>query len=681
MYTKAAVFAPLESFLVLSRSGAILWSHVPPGGKLPLASITALVQDVLLPSRTAGCVAPPPAGVPAPPPFSFGGFTVKWVDHKRLVLLAVVETPVAAHAGYVDGLLLAARGAWADAFDGAAAAAGAPLVQGWGGGFALSAESAGYSALAAAGGGGAFAGFEATFDRLLIAAEDAEAARKKAGARAGGGKGEAAAAAEEAPPPRPTVPPPPPPPAAAAAAKQPPPSPGAAARAQKGEGAPASPQTPAEKLKAKLAAEAAGKAGAAGSAAPPAAAAAGGGRTWGGDFKYDERVAASLDKSKPAPAGGEGGGASPAVPRVVFDGSSGSGRDLVEEEEGPAAAAGGGGGGGGKAAAGGWFAAVLSKLGASVGARAQLTAEDLAPIREELSRSLCAKNVAAPVAEEICAAVSARLVGVEVGGSLTETRASRVGGAMRDALRDELERILQPSPPLDLLAASRRKAEEQAAVGAPVGKREPLVVVCCGVNGVGKTTSLAKLAFHLKDGGESVLIAACDSFRTGAVEQLKRHAEALGVELFQQGYAKDPVAIAQAAIRKATQMGVRAVLVDTAGRMQNNENLMKQLASLVAVNAPDAVLFVGEALVGGDGVHQLLEFDRALVDHAKGLVDAPRRIDGILLTKFDTVDDKVGAALSMVHATKIPVAFLGVGQQYQDLRRLNVGAVLNALLS
>ena len=209
---------------------------------------------------------------------------------------------------------------------------------------------------------------------------------------------------------------------------------------------------------------------------------------------------------------------------------------------------------------------------------------------------------------------------------------------------------------------------------------QPYVIVVCGVNGVGKSTSLAKLAFHVRDHGHSVLIAACDSFRSGAVEQLRRHCTALSVPLFERGYEKDPVTIARDAVRAAAESGVDVVLVDTAGRMQNNKTLMTQLAQLVAVNAPDLVLFVGEALVGSDGVDQLDEFDRALVSYA---VDRsrPRRIDGVILTKFDTVDDKVGASLSMVYRTHIPILFLGTGQRYQDLRRLNVGAVVKALLA
>lgn len=133
------------------------------------------------------------------------------------------------------------------------------------------------------------------------------------------------------------------------------------------------------------------------------------------------------------------------------------------------------------------------------------------------------------------------------------------------------------------------------------------------------------------------------------------------------------------AIAEARALGYDCVLVDTAGRMQNNGPLMAQLARLVAAHAPDAVLFVGEALVGGDGVDQLQSFDRALVDHAADKARA-RRVDGIVLTKFDAVDDKVGAAVSMVARTGIPVVFVGVGQTYTDLRRLNVRAVASALL-
>jgi signal recognition particle receptor subunit alpha len=125
------------------------------------------------------------------------------------------------------------------------------------------------------------------------------------------------------------------------------------------------------------------------------------------------------------------------------------------------------------------------------------------------------------------------------------------------------------------------------------------------------------------------------------------------------------------------------VLIDTAGRMQDNEPLMKALAKLIDVNDPDLVLFVGEALVGNDAVDQLVKFNRALSEHVHASTTRtgqPHTVDGIVLTKFDTVDDKVGAAISMVYTTGQPIVFVGTGQTYTDLYRLNARAVANALL-
>lgn len=294
-----------------------------------------------------------------------------------------------------------------------------------------------------------------------------------------------------------------------------------------------------------------------------------------------------------------------------------------------------------------------------------LDADDLAPVVETLKTQLMSKNVAKEIADELCDQVAASLVGhrLEAAGSVAAT--------MVAALTAAISRVLTPRRTIDLLAEVRAKKEARGG---------PYVVVMVGVNGVGKSTSLAKLAYHLRDNRQSVLIAAGDSFRSGAVEQLRRHCTALDVPLYHQRYGTDPVAIAGGAIAEARTAGTDVVLVDTAGRMQNNAGLMAQIAKVVAVNKPDLVLFVGEALVGNDGVDQLVEFDRALRDYA---VDrsTPRCIDGILLTKFDTIDDKVGAALSMVYKSGIPIAFLGTGQKYTDLRKLNVGAVVKALLA
>ena len=202
-----------------------------------------------------------------------------------------------------------------------------------------------------------------------------------------------------------------------------------------------------------------------------------------------------------------------------------------------------------------------------------------------------------------------------------------------------------------------------------------------GVNGVGKSTSLAKMAYYLKTKGNlTVLLAACDNFRSGAVEQLATHAACLDVPIYEKGYKDEPANIAKEAIAEARNKHIDVVLIDTAGRMQGNEKLMRQLAKLVHVNNPNVVLFVGEALVGNDSIDQLTKFNQSLIDFAVNQSN-PRTIDGIVLTKFDTVDEKVGTSINMVQTTGKPILFVGVGQKYPHLKRLNVPTVVNALMN
>jgi len=237
------------------------------------------------------------------------------------------------------------------------------------------------------------------------------------------------------------------------------------------------------------------------------------------------------------------------------------------------------------------------------------------------------------------------------------------------ALEDALTRVLTPKKSTDILRAVQQKK----------GSGKPFSIVFVGVNGVGKSTSLSKVCYYLKNMKCKMLIAACDTFRSGAVEQLRTHAKCLDVDLFERGYAKDPAAVAGAAIAHGEEEGYDCVLVDTAGRMQNNEPLMRALAKLVTQNEPDMVLFVGEALVGNDGVDQLQLFNQALIDYSPSSI--PHTIDGMVLTKFDTVDDKVGAAVSMVYKTGQPVMFVGTGQKYNHLKKLNVRSVIKQLFS
>ncbi|PXF41720.1 Signal recognition particle receptor subunit alpha [Gracilariopsis chorda] len=306
---------------------------------------------------------------------------------------------------------------------------------------------------------------------------------------------------------------------------------------------------------------------------------------------------------------------------------------------------------------------VFSYFKALAGMRT-LTRSDLEPVMQQFRDFLISKNVAKDIADKLMESVLTSLTGKKMDSltSLTST--------VRRALDEALTRIL----------TARQSTDIVAEISAKRNMKVPYVITYCGVNGVGKSTSLAKTCYYLLNHGFKVMIAACDTFRAGAVEQLRTHVKCLGegVELFDKGYGKDAAAVAADAIRRAKELQYDVVLVDTAGRMQDNEPLMRALAKLVEVNRPDRLFFVGEALVGNDAVDQLTKFNQALVDHQSGA--RPQLIDGIVLTKFDTIDDKVGAAVSMVYTTGQPIVFVGVGQTYTDLRKVNTRSLVNALM-
>ncbi|KAI5646241.1 SRP54-type protein, GTPase domain-containing protein [Phthorimaea operculella] len=309
-----------------------------------------------------------------------------------------------------------------------------------------------------------------------------------------------------------------------------------------------------------------------------------------------------------------------------------------------------------------------------VGSKA-LTEESMRPALDQLRDHLIGKNVAADIANKLCDSVAARLDGKVLGTF------DSVARTVRATLTDALVQLLSPKRRVDILRDCIQARQEN----------RPYVMTFCGVNGVGKSTNLAKICFWLIENGFSVLIAACDTFRAGAVEQLRTHVRHLNalhpkerhggktmVTLYEKGYGKDAAGIAMEAIKFARDTRTDVVLVDTAGRMQDNEPLMRALAKLIKVNEPDLVLFVGEALVGNEAVDQLVKFNQALADHSNS--SSPRSIDGIVLTKFDTIDDKVGAAISMTYITGQPIVFVGTGQTYADLKALNAPAVVHALM-
>ncbi|KAF9174425.1 hypothetical protein BGX21_005070 [Mortierella sp. AD011] len=299
----------------------------------------------------------------------------------------------------------------------------------------------------------------------------------------------------------------------------------------------------------------------------------------------------------------------------------------------------------------------------------EMTAESLEPIMRKMKEHLVNKNVAADIAQHLCDSVAKGLEGQTLGSFKS------IQAHVKQSMELALKRILTPKTSVDLL---RDIAQAQA-------EKRPYTIVFIGVNGVGKSTNLSKTAFWLLQNNLKVLIAACDTFRSGAVEQLRVHVRNLKaleqnavVDLYEKGYGKDSAAIAKEAISSAKMTGHDVVLIDTAGRMQDNDPLMRALAKLVTVNNPDKIIFVGEALVGNEAVDQLTKFNAALKDFS-GLAN-PRHIDGMILTKFDTIDDKVGAALSMTYTTGQPILFVGTGQTYTDLKNMKVSHVVASLL-
>lgn len=262
--------------------------------------------------------------------------------------------------------------------------------------------------------------------------------------------------------------------------------------------------------------------------------------------------------------------------------------------------------------------------------------EVLEEILWELEIGLLESDVALPVVEAIKANVKEQLLTMSVAGRPHEV--------VEKVLRNAIQRVLQVSP-LDFDAFVRQK----------MAAKKPVVIMFVGVNGTGKTTTIGRIAHRLKTQGISSVLAAGDTFRAGAIEQLSLHGERLGIVVVKHKAGADPAAVAYDAIEHAKARHKDVVLLDTAGRMQNNSNLMDEMDKIRRVANPDLCVFVGDSLAGNDAVEQARKFDE--------VVD----IGGVVLTKVD-VDAKGGAALSVAYTINKPLLFVGVGQNYEDLR-------------
>ncbi|KAF2773690.1 P-loop containing nucleoside triphosphate hydrolase protein [Teratosphaeria nubilosa] len=306
-----------------------------------------------------------------------------------------------------------------------------------------------------------------------------------------------------------------------------------------------------------------------------------------------------------------------------------------------------------------------------------LSKADLQQPLQQMQNQLLEKNVAREAAERLTASVETDLLNHKT-ASFTS-----IDQTIRASMSKALTRILTPTSSLDLLR------DVQSTIAPPHPR--PYVISIVGVNGVGKSTNLGKIAYFLLQNHFRVLIVAGDTFRSGAVEQLRHHVRNLSelsrregvghVELFEKGYGKDAATVARDAVQYASkEMLFDVVLIDTAGRRHNDTRLMSSLTKFGQLANPDKIFMVGEALVGTDSVAQARNFAKEFVDSKGQLRNHGVGMDGFIISKCDTVGDMVGTLVSMVHATGIPVVFLGVGQHYGDLRGLNVGWAVDKLM-
>ena len=265
---------------------------------------------------------------------------------------------------------------------------------------------------------------------------------------------------------------------------------------------------------------------------------------------------------------------------------------------------------------------------------AKIKARHLDNLLWELELALLESDVSLDVVEVIKEQVGSELIGIRVGAR------KEIAPTIERALKAALVKVLslQKFDPKILL---KKRAE-------------PLAVMFVGVNGTGKTTTIAKVAYWLNSMDRGVVLAAGDTFRAGDIEQLTVHAEKLDLRIIKHKSGGDAAAVAYDAIEHARARGRDVVLIDTAGRMQTNKNLMQEMRKLKRIAEPDLIIYVGDALAGNDAVEQASQFHEAV------------GIDGVILSKVD-VDAKGGAALSIAHAVGRPIAFIGLGQEYDDL--------------
>ncbi len=277
-----------------------------------------------------------------------------------------------------------------------------------------------------------------------------------------------------------------------------------------------------------------------------------------------------------------------------------------------------------------------------------LTEKKLDKSINELRLLLLSNDVAIDTADEICKKITESFKNEQI-GRLTSTPKM-----LFDVLRETITEILTPEEEIDLIAEIKKKSS-------------PYIIVFLGVNGTGKTTTMAKIAHFLKANGFSIVAAAADTFRAAAIEQLSYHMQNVGIRVIKHEYKSDPASVAYDAIEHAKAKNIDLVLVDTAGRQVSDKNLMVEIQKICRVAQPDLIIFIGDSLAGNDVLFQAKEFKKHV------------GIDANILTKLDA-DAKGGAALSISFETKKPIIFVGIGQDYEDLEAFDRDLFISNIL-
>lgn len=281
-----------------------------------------------------------------------------------------------------------------------------------------------------------------------------------------------------------------------------------------------------------------------------------------------------------------------------------------------------------------------------------VTEQDLEGILFDWQLRLIECDVAYPVTNFITSEVKNFLVGLKI-----DRFKGDLSLLVEEKLKDIFIGMIREAGDLDLLSFIRWKQED----------KEPAKLVFVGVNGSGKTTTIAKVAYLLKTRNLLSVLACSDTFRAGAEEQLAFHAEKLGLRMIKHTYGADPAAVAYDAVSFASSRNIPAVLIDTAGRMQTDKGLMDELKKIIRVIDADLVVFVGDALAGNDALTQAEIFSEEI------------GIDASIITKIDA-DVKGGTAISILYATKKPIIYLGNGQKYTDLIRFTPDWLISSIL-